>query len=313
MTGITAQPATSGLQVVHAMPGRVRLRGADGENQLNTVAEKLRQQAGVCNVEANLESGSLIVTFDETALSYSQMFKLLRQSGVSTTPETKVEAQTDSFWLDATQLESVIPLIAGALITGGLGIQGLPAIPVYLLAAGTTRQLIEQLEDEKEAPSVETSTDHAPITYSIVHAVPGRVRFALPRLGWDEIYARRLEKLAAADNRILGVRVNRAAASVVFSYDKKAGGDAGMRQLFIQLLYKAAAPFTPPAFSASPVRVVEETGNKKSAASRNRKETNYIASTRESAAVAVCQKTTYLTGLKPPALTLILNFMTHLY
>ncbi|MBD2667023.1 Cd/Co/Hg/Pb/Zn-translocating P-type ATPase [Richelia sinica FACHB-800] len=62
------------------------------------------------------------------------------------------------------------------------------------------------------------------ITYRIVHSIPGRVRFRVPLLASDEAYALHLETLLQADNRVIGVRINRHAASIAINY-QLAGND----------------------------------------------------------------------------------------
>ena len=333
MTGVTLQSAESGLEVVHAMPGRVRLRASgssllladDWQDRLEDFAQRLRQEEGVCNVNANIQTGSLVVTFDENTLSYSQMFAVLKKCGVAAATEFPNEEDgTNGFWLDTTQLESVIPLIAGALITGGLGISGLPAIPVYLLAAGTTRQLIEQFEEEDSSRwageqvsggaevniSVTQIESPQKIACSVVHAVRGRVRFNVPRLLQDGIYASRLEKIAAADSNITSVRLNRAAASVTFTYDAKAVSETEIRSRLVELIGRAGEAFKPTSYTATPA--VAENSN--SQTQEPRAKTKSHLPTRPPAHMPNNPpKITYLTGLKPPALNLILNFMAHLY
>ena len=56
------------------------------------------------------------------------------------------------------------------------------------------------------------------ITHTIVHAIPGRVRFRVPWLGNDANYASQLQKLLDADERVIKVRINRHAASVAVTY-----------------------------------------------------------------------------------------------
>lgn len=315
MTGVTLQSAESGLEVVHAMPGRVRLRASgsslhladDWENRLENFAQRLRQEEGVCNVNANMQTGSLVVTFDQNTLSYSQMFAVLKKCGVAAATEfPDEEDSTNGFWLDTTQLESVIPLIAGALITGGLGIQGLPAIPVYLLAAGTTRQLIEQFDEEESSRGAEenylTTQSSQKIACTVVHAVRGRIRFNVPRLVQDGIYASRLEKIASAESKITSVRANRAAASVTFTYDAKAVSETEILSRLVELIQRAGEAFKPSAYTATPA-VVESTNSQtlQPRVSAKSQPSNQPA------------KISYLTGFKPPALNLILNFMAHLY
>ncbi|NMG20962.1 HMA2 domain-containing protein [Brasilonema bromeliae] len=66
-------------------------------------------------------------------------------------------------------------------------------------------------------------TDHktkkpAKVAYSIAHAIPGRVRFRIPRIAKDSKYVQRLEALLKADALVTGKRVNSAAASIVITY-----------------------------------------------------------------------------------------------
>jgi hypothetical protein len=58
----------------------------------------------------------------------------------------------------------------------------------------------------------------AKVAYSIAHAIPGRVRFRIPRIAKDSKYVQRLEALLKADPLVTGDRVNSAAASIVITY-----------------------------------------------------------------------------------------------
>ncbi len=154
---LTVQPSAHGLQVLHATPGRLRLRATDSsiKSILDTISQQLRQQDGVREVSANQQTGSLVVTFDENKLSLPQMFGVLQQFGVSE-PQASLpdEKKTDPFaaWksLDFWKEQGLdfIPLITGLVVTGRLGIHGLAALPVYLITAGATRQVIAYLEPE---------------------------------------------------------------------------------------------------------------------------------------------------------------------
>lgn len=74
------------------------------------------------------------------------------------------------------------------------------------------------------------------IACSVIHAVKGRVRFRVPRLGYDADYAQRLESLVALDTRIKTIRLNRAAASVAFTYETKGVSDGEMRSQLQRLI-----------------------------------------------------------------------------
>lgn len=66
---------------------------------------------------------------------------------------------------------------------------------------------------------------------SLVHAVPGRVRFRVPRLSWDGEYAKRLQKSMEALKGVTQVRVNPAAASIAINYTTKLHSEVEMRSL----------------------------------------------------------------------------------
>ncbi|HCF27221.1 MAG TPA: hypothetical protein DEV81_08465 [Cyanobacteria bacterium UBA11049] len=152
--GFNLQQMGSSFQVVHATLGRLRLRANDISLKpaLKTFAEVLRQQEGVNEVQIHQQTGSLVVKFDENKLSQSRMLASLQQLGVSQAP-TPEEKNTDpfaawksvDFWKE--QGLDFIPLATGLAVTGGLGISGLAAIPVYMIAAEATRQAIDLTRD----------------------------------------------------------------------------------------------------------------------------------------------------------------------
>ncbi|WP_016878092.1 heavy metal translocating P-type ATPase [Chlorogloeopsis fritschii PCC 9212] len=59
---------------------------------------------------------------------------------------------------------------------------------------------------------------NAGINYHIVHTIPGRVRFRVPLLADNPDYADNLLHLLESDSRVIGVRLNRQAASIAISY-----------------------------------------------------------------------------------------------
>ncbi len=56
------------------------------------------------------------------------------------------------------------------------------------------------------------------VAYSIAHAIPGRVRFRVPRIACDPKYVQRLEALLKSDSTVTSERVNSTARSVVITY-----------------------------------------------------------------------------------------------
>lgn len=95
--GLNLQQIGSSFQVVHATPGRLRLRTNDISLKpaLKTFAEVLRQQEGVNEVQIHQQTGSLVVKFDENK-SQSQALASLLQLGVSQAPAPE-EKKTDPF------------------------------------------------------------------------------------------------------------------------------------------------------------------------------------------------------------------------
>ncbi|QDL12031.1 hypothetical protein DP114_32725 [Brasilonema sennae CENA114] len=87
-----------------------------------------------------------------------------------------------------------------------------------------------QLKGADKIPTLSKQSNHTPdktyhkakqpakVAYSIAHAIPGRVRFRIPRIAKDSKYVQRLEALLKGDPLVTGKRVNSAAASIVITY-----------------------------------------------------------------------------------------------
>ncbi len=221
------------LEIIHATNGRIRIRATNAifNSNLETITANLRQYPEVRDVSFHQQTGSLIVTFDETLVSMPQILNRLQEFGVEKVTASSVDAfaawKSLDFWQE--QSVSLIPLLTGLAVTGGLGISGLPAIPVYMITADATRRVIDYLEpkfsgaDVKKATedSVSPEDDHSTnsrLVYTVVHAIPGRIRFHLPQLAQDRAYRRRLEELLKADPLVVKVRVNHDAASIAIAY-----------------------------------------------------------------------------------------------
>ncbi|WP_017655882.1 hypothetical protein [Fortiea contorta] len=138
--------------------------------------------------------------------------------------ETDIFAEWKSidFWKE--QSLALIPLFSGLAVTGGLRITGWLSIPVYVITADSTRWLIAYLQSQVSAPATNPSVDinhqkkSLKIAYSIVHAIPGRIRFHVPQIASDRAYAQRLEKLLQTDAKVMNVRVNYGASSVAIAF-----------------------------------------------------------------------------------------------
>jgi hypothetical protein len=220
-----------GWRIVHASNGRIRIRAQESglELQLEPISQYLRQYQGVTEVTVNEHTGSLAIAFDPKELSLPQILEKLQEFGLHQTSADDVNTKADlfaewksvDFWKE--QTISLIPLMTGLAVTRGLGIGGVASIPVYMIAANATRWVIGYIEPEISRS--QTSSKHTQISassdriaYSVVHAIPGRIRFNLPRIAEDRAYGKRLERLLKTDAQVTSVRINYSAASIAIAY-----------------------------------------------------------------------------------------------
>jgi copper chaperone CopZ len=243
------------LKVVHATTGRVRIRATDGSHNsmLDDICQILRTQQGVKEIAVDRSRGSIRVTFDDRQLPLAKMLAKLENVGIKQ-DSSESASQNDpfaawksiDFWKE--QGLSFIPLFTGLGVTGALGISGLASIPVYMITADATRRVIDCIQPqrsvkkkkkqshtvsatqsqintqanlekvEQKISTIENTAKPTKIACSVVHAVRGRVRLNIPRLGSDRAYARRLERLLKSDPRVTNVRVNYDAQSVAIAY-----------------------------------------------------------------------------------------------
>ena len=315
MKQIPAHTLESEIQVLHALPGRVRLRttGSKLISNVDNVAQHLRQQDGICEVRINPTTNSLVVTFDDSILSLPQLLEGLQinlgiseQSGKTQLfPELKVgrflQEQTElqpptfktnpfvepgaSVAKNGLQVaKSVIPLVAGMVVTGALGIEGVLAFPVYLIAENVTRQVIKQFDsaavatlvgseesvasDKVKIPDTKTTetngksttaeingnpvAQNPEVAYKIVHEIPGRIRFRIPRIAEDAEYCQKLRVLLETDTTVTDVRVNTAAASMAVSYKVGLISDNKMKAHLVNLIQTASSANIPLNLTAAP-------------------------------------------------------------
>lgn len=274
MTQTVAPLSESELRVVHAVPGRVRVRTTDSSliPTLNKVAQQLRQQDGVCEVRTNPTTNSFVVTFNQSILSLPQTLEILQKTGISEASEKTQplpELKSDSFLREQTEppwkieniSRSLIPLAAGMAVTGALGLEGAVAFPVFVIVQNVTREVIKQVQSEKPASkpvqAAETTAielngksprvaekprseiEPSEIDVQIVHKISGRIRFRVPRIAEDAEYTRKLTILLEADVQVTDVRINSLAASIAISYSVGAISNDQMESHLIELIQTA--------------------------------------------------------------------------
>ncbi len=171
MADMRGQQKETGIQVVHATAGRVRLRSCGGASQqtLRTAAQQLKQQEGVYQVKLNEDTGSLVVNFDVASLSISSLLSTIPGYNCDSTmlspsslSKAKSSSSANSFQkVSGEVIEKLVPLTSGILMTRALGIGGWLSLPIYIATAAITREMLQQLpslveeEQEKDTEKIE--------------------------------------------------------------------------------------------------------------------------------------------------------------
>ncbi len=298
MVGVVSPRPEREVEILHVVPGRLRLRvlGEEPGTVLRAVTPLLRKRVGVREIRTNEQIGSLLITFDTNQLSLAQLFKILGDLGIAEIKQPHSQEPLDAeAWKKAgTQLQSFIPLLIGLLTTRQLGIQGWRSIPVYLLITNVVRQIMQSLDlaegesegtaegrsmlsnnvkgqraeaqkqDSKaERNNADLNGDNIPnvtpdqqngkqstvafdanstVVYRLVHTIPGRMRFRVPKVAEDSAYLRRLQSLVKKDDWITQMRCNSTVASVVITYNPMQVCEAEAGLHFISLIQIAANP-----------------------------------------------------------------------
>ncbi|MBD2500300.1 hypothetical protein [Anabaena azotica] len=84
--------------------------------------------------------------------------------------------------------------------------------PKSIIDKPATKPASESIID---APATEPAIK---VEYSVVHSIPGRVRFYVPQIATDPAYVQRLQALLQSDPIVTSERINREAASVIITY-----------------------------------------------------------------------------------------------
>ncbi|ACK71757.1 heavy metal translocating P-type ATPase [Gloeothece citriformis PCC 7424] len=80
------------------------------------------------------------------------------------------------------------------------------------------------------------------VAYRIVHDVPGRIRFRIPKIVHDLDYSQALQALVSVDEEITHLKVKRAAGSVTFYYQPEKISQKESRSYCIELIQLANHP-----------------------------------------------------------------------
>jgi Cu2+-exporting ATPase len=83
------------------------------------------------------------------------------------------------------------------------------------------------------------------VPYRIVHAIPGRLRFRVPRLARDDRYVYRLQTLLEAEPNLIRVRIKPTARSLAVKYKTGTMTDEQMRRHLVNVIELAATAIVP--------------------------------------------------------------------
>jgi hypothetical protein len=80
------------------------------------------------------------------------------------------------------------------------------------------------------------------INFEVRHAIPGRLRIRVPRLGFDDSYALRLQGLLQDVDGVTGVRENSAARCIIVNCEGDWFHDPELQAGIVNSIQKAADP-----------------------------------------------------------------------
>lgn len=151
-------------------------------------------------------------------------------------------------WLETYgEVATILPVLTGLFLTSRLQLRGAQGLLANLAIAALTRQMLAELKKQAHSPALAPATAPNRTTangvaaedYTIVHNVPGRLRLKIPRLLTDAAYGKRLTSLLTAESRVLRVRLNATAASLVIRYDPIGVSELDLGVALLEILQRA--------------------------------------------------------------------------
>lgn len=100
--------------------------------------------------------------------------------------------------------------------------------------------VVEKNGNSKAESNGHSHIEYPKVQYSLVHAIPGRVRLRVPRLRSDADYTQRLQVLLEADSLVTSVRIKPAAASLAVTYQSNKLSEAKIRSHLGYLIQAAS-------------------------------------------------------------------------
>jgi hypothetical protein len=258
--------------ITHALPTRVGFcipRISEDRKYVQRLQNLLACEPWIITQQINYMAGSIVITYKSGIMSDSEIRLYLAnliQSASNpeqTMPATEKPVISSSVSQRATR-KSVVQEKENGYETVSAGVSSDPrsvgmGVSLQSKLERTGVSLGLELKGGDQMPTPEHQSNHdlakthqtvkqpATVTYSIAHAIPGRVRFRVPRIAKDSKYVQRLEALLKADPVVTGehpfgasalrYRVNNAAASIVITY--KSGAMLNSQKRSLSLLEQA--------------------------------------------------------------------------
>lgn len=238
--------------ITYALPTRVGFcvpRISIDRKYVQRLQNLIASEPWVISQYVNYVAGSIVITYESGIMSDSEMRLYLASliQSASNAEETMPATQkpvTSS--LSQTTHPSVAQDKENGYETVGRHVSADPQLVAKRVS------LDSQLKGGDQMPTPQNQSNHYPdkapqptqpatVAYRIAHAIPGRVRFRVPRIAKDSKYVQRLEALLKADPVVtsehpfgagaLRYRVNSAAASIVITYKPEAMPSSQKRSL----------------------------------------------------------------------------------
>lgn len=158
-------------------------------------------------------------------------------------PPSNTSTEIANFLREHEEIETILPVMIGLLITSRFQLRGANALLVNLGIATIFRQLFRELKKTSPSPVSTPETSPPSLLGSeevrVIHKIPGRIRLRIPRVREDAIFAKRLKKLLENEENVIDVRINRTVASVVINYNTGGSTEIELGLRLMEIIEKA--------------------------------------------------------------------------
>lgn len=279
MTTTLSSLSDSLVQLIHASPGRIRLRIQDGEFDaaVEHLRHKITDSYTQLDVHTHPTNHSVILQFDPNELSLETL--LARLPVEPQTTEAQPPSLSAGLGKAVSLLRRAAPLLSGYAAVRLLGLSGWASLPVFLLSDIITREVLNQVIPPQPAqaneflqnlvkllsstsehptnrqqsvqgsqpPALARSTHAGTIASTLKHSLPGRIRYKIPRLIKDVDYARKLTHLLERDRSITAINLNPDSGSLTVYYPAEQVEETAMQSYLADLIQMAPTVSLPTA------------------------------------------------------------------